>query len=46
MRATMNGQFGADGYTMESDSRIEAEGMTMETASRITSRRIGDCPAT
>lgn len=46
MRATMNGQFGADGYTMESDSRIEADGMTMETASRITSRRIGDCPAT
>lgn len=44
MRTTMNGQFGADGYSMESESRVEAGGMTMETASRITTRRIGDCP--
>lgn len=44
MRTTMNGQFSADGYAMESESRIEANGVTMETASRITTRRIGDCP--
>lgn len=46
MRTTMNGQFTADGYSMESESRVKASGVTIETASRITTRRIGDCPAT
>lgn len=46
MRITMNGRFTADGYQMEQESRVEAGGFTTETASRITSRRIGDCPAT
>ena len=45
MRITMNGQFTAEGYQMEQESRVESGGMTTETASRITSRRIGDCPA-
>lgn len=45
MRTTMNGQFTASGYQMESESRIETNGVTMETASRITTQRLGDCPA-
>ena len=46
MRTVMSGRFAADGYRMESESRIEANGVTIETASRITTRRIGDCPGT
>ena len=32
MRTTMNGQFSADGYETESQSRITSSGMTMETS--------------
>jgi hypothetical protein len=45
VRTTMDGRFGSDSYTVESQSRIETNGMTIESAGRATSRRIGDCPA-